>query len=172
MNNLYIFVLLSILLTACGGGESETSTTSPVVSDSQQDNTVADPIQNRPVSTVFSLEESEPKKVSAIVESVATTSAEIDVPDGFSLNSERSFNLTVTRIEDDNQAAYLSICSDYKRHSDGSYSINYGSCLLRTSLNDKNYEAIITVTNDTVGLVAVLWFMDESKQPIIADWVF
>jgi hypothetical protein len=91
---------------------------------------------------------------------------------GFTLSSERSFNLLITRSKDDNQLAYLSLCSDYQHHNDGSYSINYDSCLLRTSLNDSQYEAVITVTNDTVGLVAAMWFMDESKEPLITDWRF
>jgi hypothetical protein len=39
-------------------------------------------------------------------------------------------------------------------------------------LSDINYEAAIVVTNDTPGLVAALWFMDESKKPLITDWRF
>jgi hypothetical protein len=64
------------------------------------------------------------------------------------------------------------LCSDYKQLSDASYSINYDSCLLRTSLNDIDYEAIITVTNDTTGLVAAIWFMDVNKDPLFSDWRF
>jgi hypothetical protein len=94
------------------------------------------------------------------------------VSDDFALTSERSFNLWVTRSLDDNQAANISLCTDYQQHSDSSYSINYASCLLRASLTDVNYEAVITVTNDTQGLVAALWFMDESKRPLITDWRF
>jgi hypothetical protein len=174
MNKLYIFVFLSILLTSCGGGGSESSTAEPAVvgTDSPPSNIVSAPIQSQPTVTEFSLEESKPLELKSVVTSTAQTSSEIAVPDGFALSSERSFNLRITRSEEDNQLAYLSLCSDYQKLSDGSYSINYDSCLLRTSLNDSQYEAVITVTNDTVGLVAAMWFMDESKEPLITDWRF
>ena len=169
MNKLYIFVCLSMLLNACGGGGSEKITVEP---SSSVVKPLPDPIQSQPAVTEFSLEVSNPKIAGGVIESTAKTSHEIIVPDGFALNSERLFNLRITRSEEDNQAAYLSLCSDYQQHNDGSYSINYDSCLLRTSLNDINYEAVITVTNDTAGLVAAIWFMDESKKPLFKDWRF
>tara|TARA_B110000503_G_scaffold124078_1_gene190287 strand:+ start:879 stop:1388 length:510 start_codon:yes stop_codon:yes gene_type:complete len=169
MNKVYIFVCLSVLLTACGGGGSEGTAPEPLSS-------VVKPlpatVQSQPSVTEFTLEESNPEKAEGIIQSTAKTSHEILVPDGFALSSERLFNLRISRSEEDNQAAYLSLCSDYQQHNDGSYSINYDSCLLRTSLSDANYEAVITVTNDTAGLVAAIWFMDESKKPLIMDWRF
>jgi hypothetical protein len=178
MYQLYGFVLLSTLLTACGGGGSESITATPVApaapvaGDSQPSNILPSTIQAQPAITEFSLEEKTPMEVGVVVNSAAQSSHEIVVPNGFALRSERSFNLKITRSEDDDQAAYLSLCSDYQQHSDGSYSINYDSCLLRTSLSDINFEAAITVTNDTQGLVAALWFMDGTKQPLINDWRF
>jgi hypothetical protein len=164
MNKLYSVVYLGILLTGCGGGGGGGGSTSisaePVL------------IQSQPAVTEFSLKESNPKEAVNIIKSSAKTSHEILVPDGFSLSSERSFNLRIARSEDDSQAAYLSLCSDYQQYKDKSYHINYDSCLLRTSLNDMNYEAMITVTNDTTGLVAVIWFMDGNKRPLIKDWRF
>ncbi len=172
MNKLNSFVLLSALLAGCGGGGSESMTTAPAAGDSAPVNTVPDPIQSQPAITEFSLEESKPNETGAVVESTAQNSREIAVPDGFALSSQRSFNLRVTRSEEDDQPAYLSLCTDYQHHNDGSYRINYNSCLLRTSLSDYNYETVITVTNDTPGLVAALWFMDQSKEPLITDWRF
>jgi hypothetical protein len=64
------------------------------------------------------------------------------------------------------------LCSDYQQDNNGNYIINYNSCILRTSLSDINYETIVTVTNDTTGLVAAIWFMDEIKEPLIVDWHF
>jgi hypothetical protein len=173
MNHLYSFVLLSTLLTGCGGGGgSESNTVNPTTgtNDSQPSNPLPTPVQSQPVVTEFSLQESKPMEAEVIKESAAQTSHEIVVPNGFALNSERSFKLKISRSEDDYQAAYLSLCSDYQQHSDGSYSINYSSCLLRTSLSDINFEAVITVTNDTKGLVAALWFMDGIKKPLFNDW--
>ena len=170
MNKPYIFICLSMLLTACGGGGGSESTTSEPLPSLESPIPV--PVLSQPSVTEFSLEESNPAEVEGIIQSKAKTSHEILVPDGFALNSERMFNLRITRSQEDNQAAYLSLCSDYQQHNDGSYSINYDSCLLRTSLSDANYEAVITVTNDTAGLVAAVWFMNESKKPLITDWRF
>ena len=169
MNKAYIFVCLSVLFTACGGGGSEGTAAEP---QSSVVSPLPAPVQSQPSVTEFSLEESNPEEAEGIIQSTAKTSHEILVPDGFALSSERLFNLRITRSEEDNQAAYLSLCSDYQQHNDGSYSINYDSCLLRTSLSDANYEAVITVTNDTAGLVAAVWFMNESKKPLITDWRF
>jgi hypothetical protein len=142
MNKLYSFVLLSTLLTACGGGGSESITTVSVAGggDSQPSNTLPNTVQSQPAITEFSLEEKTPMEAGVIVNSAAQS--------------------------------YLSLCSDYQQHINGSYSINYDSCLLRTSLSDINFEAVVTVTNDTKGLVAALWFMDETKKPLIYDWRF
>jgi hypothetical protein len=172
MNKLYSFVLLSTLLTACGGGGSESSTPAPSANNSQPVNSVPAPIVSQATITEFSLVDSIPAQSVELIESAAQNSSEISVPDGFALNSERSLTLRITLSEEDNQPAYLSLCSDYQQLSDGSYSIYYASCLLRTSLNDSQYEAVITVTNDTQGLVAALWFMDETKQPLFTDWRF
>jgi hypothetical protein len=170
MNKLYFSVLLSALLTACGGGsagETVLDTPQPVVEEQPEIIIVT-----QPVVTEFILAETSPLEAGAVLESSAQTSGDISVPDGFSLNSERSFNLKIIRSDDDDQAAYLSLCSDYQENSDGSYNINYDSCLLRTSLNEAVFETVITVTNDTEGLVAALWFVDGSKNPIIKDWRF
>jgi hypothetical protein len=174
MKQIYSFVLLSTLLTGCGGGGSENITVKPTAGSvvSQPSTVLPDPIQSQPAITEFSLEEKTPMEAGVVVNSSAQSSHEIVVPNGFALNSERSFNLKISRSEDDYQAAYLSLCSDYQQRSDGGYSINYNSCLLRTSLSDINYEAVITVTNDTKGLVAALWFMDGTKEPLIKDWRF
>ncbi|MEH6385791.1 MAG: hypothetical protein V7780_14370 [Colwellia sp.] len=175
MNKLYFSVLLSALLTACGGGsagETVLDTPQPVVEEQQPEIILPDPIVTQPVVTEFILAETSPLKAGAVLESSAQTSGDISVPDGFSLNSERSFNLKIIRSDDDDQAAYLSLCSDYQENSDGSYNINYDSCLLRTSLNEAVFETVITVTNDIEGLVAALWFVDGSKNPIIKDWRF
>jgi hypothetical protein len=175
MNKRYSFILLSTLLTACGGGDSKSNTQEPTIGVGQLSDIPPIPVQSQPAITEFSLEETKP--IGALeggeaIESSAQSTHDIAVPEGFALNSERLFNFKVTRSEDDDQAAYLSLCSDYQQHNDGSYNIDYNSCLLRTSLTDVNYEAVITVTNDTQGLVAALWFMDESKEPLITDWRF
>jgi hypothetical protein len=169
MNKLSIFVCSSILLSACGGGGSQTTASEPLP---PAGNLLPPPIQSQPSVTEFSLEESNPKEAANMIGSPAKTSHDIVVPDGFALSSQRSFNLRIARSQDDNQAAYLSLCSDYQQDNDGNYIINYNSCILRTSLSDINYETIVTVTNDTTGLVAAIWFMDEIKEPLIVDWHF
>ena len=149
-----------------------TDTTSTTTNTNESPTTEVPPVQIQPEFTELSLEETNEVQVQEIIESTAQTTHDITVPEGFSLNSERLFNLKIMRSETDNQAAYLSVCSDYQHNDDGSYVINYNSCLLRTSLGDINYETVISVTNDTQGVVAALWFIDTNKEPLIVDWRF
>jgi hypothetical protein len=175
MNKRYSLILLSSLLTACGGGSADSITKQPTASVSQPSNISSIAVKVQPAITEISLQQSKATnalETEAVIESDAQSTHDIRVPDGFALNSERLYNFNVARSEDDNQPAYLSLCSDYQHHDDGSYTINYNSCLLRTSLTELNFEAVITVTNDTQGLVAALWYMDESKSPLITDWRF
>jgi hypothetical protein len=175
MNKRYSLILLSSILTACGGGSADSNTKQPTASVSQPSNISSISVKVQPAITEISLQLSKATnalEAEAVIESDAQSTHDIRVPDGFALNSERLYNFNVARSKDDNQPAYLSLCSDYQLHADGSYTINYKSCLLRTSLTELNFEAVITVTNDTQGLVAALWYMDESKQPLITDWRF
>jgi hypothetical protein len=181
MNKRYSFILLSSILTACGGGGDSggasvaSITKQPTAVVSQPSNISSIAVKTQPAITEISLQQSKTTnslETANVIKSAAQSTHDIAVPDGFTLNSERLFNFNVARSEDDNQPAYLSLCSDYQRHDDGSYTINYNSCLLRTSLTELNFEAVITVTNDTQGLVAALWYMDENKPPLITDWRF
>lgn len=177
MNRFCSVVLVSIVLSACGGGGSDsTSVQNP------QNAVVVQPTQvitgqtiNYPSNSSLSLVESSlpsSKASTEVVVSTASATREIQVADNFPLNSERLLTFKVSLSEADSQAAYISLCSDYSHLSDGSYRINYDSCLLRTSLNSHTYETIVSVTNDTKGLVAALWFMDKNKAPLIQDWRF
>lgn len=171
-------VLGVLLLSSCGGGGgggSDTNVAQTPVEAEGQDQVETDPINSQPSITEFSLEENEYRaflESELVSESMAKTSHEIIVPDNFNLHNQRSLTLRVTRANSDNQDAYLSLCNDYQQHDDGSYSINYESCLLRTSLSNINYETTVTVSNDLTGLVAVLWFLESTKKPIITDWRF
>lgn len=177
MNKFYSVVLVSIFLSACGGGSSETtavqSPQNTVIGQSAQ--VISVQAISYPSDTIISLVESSPtnSKVSQeIIVSTAKASRDIAVPNDFPLNSERLLTFTVKLSEADSQAAYISLCSDYSYLSDSSYRINYDSCLLRTSLDSHIYETAVSVTNDTTGLVAALWFLDKSKAPLIKDWRF
>ena len=151
---------------------TSTTDTDTTTNTNESPTTEVPPVQIQPEFTELSLEETNEVQLQDIVEITAQTTHDITVPEGFSLNSERLFNLKIMRSETDNQAAYLSVCSDYQHNDDGSYVINYNSCLLRTSLGDINYETVISVTNDTQGVVAALWFIDTNKEPLIVDWRF
>ena len=54
--------------------------------------------------------------------------------------------------------------------ADGSFNIDYDTCVIRTSLEFDTFDAEIAVTNDVEQLVAALWFLDTSIDPIYVDW--
>ena len=176
LSSVLLSVAFSVLLTACGGGGggSDSPTEAPIIAQTVNPPTTqpVETASTAPEITELTLNDNNEQEVQTIIESTAQKSSEITVPNGFTLNSERFLNFKIMRSVEDNQAAYLSVCSDYQYYDDGSYIINYNSCVLRVLLTDINYETVISVTNDTQGLVAALWFMDSDKEPLIMDWRF
>ncbi len=171
MKHLLLAFCSVFIMTACGGGGGG-STTPPateepapvVVNDQTPDEEPAATITLSRIDAVDSVSGSE------VVTSNAESSSDIVVPDGFDLETEQVFNVEVNHPHSGTNA-YLSVCTDYAVKADQTFDINYDSCLMRTSLEFQTFESEIAVTNDVTTLVAALWFMDTSLDPIYVEWV-
>ena len=60
------------------------------------------------------------------------------------------------------------MCTEFTEGQDV-IKVNYNSCLLRTSI-DSDYEASVTVANDTNRLVMAIWYLDDINKPRYAVW--
>jgi len=171
MKHLLLAFCSVFIMTACGGGGGG-STTPPateepapvVVNDQTTDEEPAAAITLSRINAVDSVSGSE------VITSNAESSSDIVVPNGFDLETEQVFNVGVNHPHSDTDA-YLSVCTDYAIKADQTFDINYDSCLMRTSLEFQTFESEIAVTNDVTTLVAALWFMDTSLDPIYVEWV-
>ena len=64
------------------------------------------------------------------------------------------------------QRSYLSICQEATENPDGSWSIDYESCLLRAPVTDGVFQGEIEITNDRTVLYAELWSYDATTPPL------
>ncbi len=170
MKKLLLTVSSVFIFSACGGGGGG-GATAPAVTEDPVVVTVTDTTPTEPVEpiTLSRINTLEAVSGSDVVSSDAESSSDIVVPQGFDLETEQTFSLGVNHPHTDTDA-YLSICTDFTKKSDGSVDINYDSCVMRTSLEFQTFEAEIAVTNDVTSLIAALWFIDTSIDPVYTDW--
>lgn len=169
MKNLLLILFTLLLFTACGGGGGDSST--PAASEEPVLQTQPEPVSEEPAESITLSRTSALKTVtgSNVIVSDAESSNDIVVPAGFDLKTEQTFNLAVNH-PNTGADAYLSVCTDYETRADGSFNIDYDTCVIRTSLEFDTFDAEIAVTNDVEQLVAALWFLDTSIDPIYVDW--
>ncbi len=65
--------------------------------------------------------------------------------------------------------SYLSICPDPGAEITVS-SLDYDSCLVRSPLDGSSRSFTLDLPNHVDQLVAILWFYDAGKQPLIQRW--
>lgn len=170
MKKLLLTISSVFIISACGGGGGGGATAPAVTEDPVvvvvTDDTTSEPAEPITLSRISTLET---VSGSDVVTSDAESSSDIVVPKGFDLETEQAFSLAVNHSQTDVDA-YLSVCTDFEAQADGSFDINYDSCVMRTSLEFDTFQAEIAVTNDVTNLIAALWFMDTDIDPIYSEW--
>jgi len=86
-------------------------------------------------------------------------------------NLESIYELTIdaTPLIPQGERAYLSIC-DVDVTTTNVLSMNYDNCLLRSPVN-KNIDTFsLSLPNHINKLVAIAWFYDLTKEPLIVQW--
>ena len=145
MKNVITMLSLTVLLAACGGGGGSDSTVS---AEADTDGSVA----NTPDTTV-------------VLENTADLEASADFDFATSRSIAIDFDVEQARVS----AGLMSVCTDYDE-LDGMYDINYDSCTLQAPLVDGVYSGDMEVTNDINTVVGVVWFKDESIEPVYKEF--
>ncbi|WOC24758.1 hypothetical protein LY624_08950 [Pseudoalteromonas sp. N1230-9] len=141
----YTLVILSLFLSACGGGSgSSTESASSTVPE---------------VSTVTTQPET-PANTSIGVE----TMLDLNIAPEFDLSSKMQLRVNVDLQMGDNKA-YLNICL---KGEDGK--ADYNQCLLRTALEQSKLSATLMLANSSLELVAEIWFYDTQNEPLRYYW--
>ena len=82
------------------------------------------------------------------------------------LAAVNELNTEVRTIAD---RSYLSVCPDQGAEIDVS-SLDYDSCLLRSPLDAGTRTFTLSLPNHVDRLVAIVWFYEAGKQPLIQRW--
>lgn len=86
-------------------------------------------------------------------------------------NLESIYKLTIdaTPLIPEGERAYLSIC-DVDATTTNVLSMNYDNCLLRSPVNENTDTFSLSLPNHINKLVAIAWFYDLTKEPLIVQW--
>ncbi len=87
-----------------------------------------------------------------------------------SLEAVYTLNLDIDVSAISTQKSVVSICDD--SNSQGEYrEINYQTCLYQASFQDGEKALQLRIPNHVQNLIAVIWFLDGSVEPVIAQRV-
>lgn len=145
---LYTVLIISLILSACGGGESGSSTEDVSTIVSQTPTTSTTPPEKTPTETSGETE----------------TMADLTIAPEFDLSSKTELSVDVDLNMADSRA-YLNIClkgDDNKA--------DYNQCLLRAPLKQSKLTSTVMLANSALELVAEVWFYDSQNEPLRFYW--
>ena len=169
--NIAVISMMSLLMVACGGGGGSDSSGGSSSSSSTPEATAeVEPVAEVPVEIpAVEVVVADPE-VNDVVEpdpeAVYATTAELVAAKSFLF--EPSYELAVSLSNNDKRSIYLSVCSDFIEDDSG-ISVNYNSCLLRTSI-ESDYSGTLSVANDKDRLVMAIWYLDDIDNPRYETW--
>ncbi|MCP4588060.1 hypothetical protein [Pseudoalteromonas sp.] len=143
----YTLITFSLMLSACGGGESNSS----IKTESA--------IQTPTTSTAT---ETTGTDISAETE----TMADLMIEPEFDLSSKMELSVDVDLNMGDSRA-YVNIClkGDDNR-------ADYSQCLLRAPLKQSKLLSSVMLANNAIQLVAEVWFYDSQNEPLRFYWQY
>lgn len=103
---------------------------------------------------------------SGVSEPQYATTADLVVEKDFLLAAD--YQLSVRFQPQEPRSVYLSVCTDFIE-SEGGITVDYGSCLLRTS-TQSSYQGTLTIANDKTRVVMAIWYLNDIDNPRYAIW--
>ncbi|KZY40241.1 hypothetical protein CWC26_01510 [Pseudoalteromonas sp. S4488] len=147
----YTLLIISLFLSACGGGgEGSSSTEAVSTTVTQTPTTSTPPPETTPPDTSVETE----------------TMADLTIAPQFDLSSKIELNIDVDLNMGDSRA-YLNIClkgDDNKA--------DYDQCLLRAPLKQSKLTSTVMLANSALELVAEVWFYDSQNEPLRFEWQY
>ena len=148
MKKLITMLSLTVLLTACGSGGSDSETDASAGTDGGS-TTIAENPDTDPV----------------VLENTADLESSADFDFATSRSIAIDFDVAAARTS----PGLMSVCSDYSKLGE-MYDINYDSCTLQAPLVNGIYSGDMEVTNDIDVVVGVVWFKDSSIEPVYKEF--
>lgn len=148
MKKLITMLSLTVLLTACGGGGSDSGADTSADTDSGSTPIAGNPDTETPVQE---------------------NTADLEVSADFDFATSRSIAIDFDVEQARTSPGLMSVCTDYTELDD-MYDINYESCTLQAPLVDGIYSGEMEVTNDIDTVVGVVWFKDSEIEPVYKEF--
>ncbi len=154
-----IAVLLTSVLCSCGGGtqdsilEPEQGAAVPIAQENFSDNPY---------------DESTLAYSAQLVSAQANETAQISVSPEFTFKTSDTVQLALDFPEARGTRATVLICTDYSG-TEGSYSVNYDSCLVRAPLVDGRLDHEMKVLSRHSTSLSVVWFAEPGSEPLYRE---
>jgi len=111
-------------------------------------------------NTTKAIETSEDDFVSIIMTNELVSEPQFDLLSGYDVNIE---------LKSSDKNAFINICSDF-HVTNGVATINYDSCKLRTSFDNKDQMFTINLSVQETKLIAQIWPVVENSTPTTVYW--
>lgn len=159
------FIVMSSLLTACGSPSSTGD--QPLLGAAVGS---GEPVNNEPAPATFVTLDNE--ELSDITDVPETKTAELLVQDDFTFTTARLENVSLYIPEASAMEAEASFCTDYTELADGSFDVNYNSCVLTAPLVAGALTEELDLVNQYNKALAVIWLEDTSMPPVFREFQF
>ncbi len=155
---------LSVLLIACGGSSSSDS--DPVLLGAAITEGQTDSAAN---TNFVAITDSELGDLANVPD---TKTASLQVLDDFTFDTSRSTTVSMSIPEARNVDAEATFCTDYSAKNDGTYDIDYNSCVLSAPLLGGVLNEELNLVNQHASVIGVVWFQDPAIQPVYQEYHF
>lgn len=143
-------LVISVLLTGCGGGSG---------SDTPADNVSSG---NAPIG----LSPSGAVPNSPAPNPVVSSTADIVVPETFAFSENNQIMLTVQTRKD----AHVSVCKPASLSSASALTIDYNDCLMKSWVRTDSYQTTFSAPDHVDSLLAAVLIPSESRAPTLYEW--
>lgn len=107
-----------------------------------------------------------------VPEAASTTTGNIVVEPAFDFSSDRDVGFVIDVPEARGSTTYLNLCLEWEVATAAgapAYEVDYGSCVLRTTMTDGYYEGDVALANQHGSMLAVIWFTDPDRAPVYRE---
>lgn len=145
MKKIITAVSLMMLLTGCGGGGTAADNSTGSTTTASNNTTTVESAQ-------------------------VTSTAELVATPEFDFAAARTINIDFDVPEARTVEGMLSLCTKYSPQDDGTFDINYDSCMVQATLVNGAYKSQMELTNDINSVVGVVWFADTALAPVYKEF--
>lgn len=159
-------VILSSLLVACGSPSNTGD--QPLLGAAQGVGPAVPAVAELPATFV----ELSNEELTDLADVPETKTSDLLVASDFTFSTSRRVGVSLDIPEASDMQAEASICTDYTLLPDGSFDINYDSCVMTAPLAGGVFTDKVNLVNQHQSVVAVVWLEDTTMQPVFREFEF